>query len=255
MTLVSIGAVRDAQGLGDEAIKSHEASLEIRRRIHEEDPENTVGQYDVANSWAHIGCARETNCMMDGAAEAFQNAITILDNLCEHDPQEPNWPRYLAKVWNRMGCVLEEQDKIDEAVEAHNKELALIASVCEQNPYDADMQYELYTAQYRLASVNEANGDLEEALEAFKEAARTLRHLIVHHPEKAAWCREQAWTCVYAGEILEGQDRFLEAQVYQREAHRLFAQLQERGVELNEEDLNELGDLNAKFGPGGSLSA
>ena len=91
-----IGDAQRAQGDLSAALKSYQASMEIRRKLAERDPGNAQWQRDLSVSHNKIGDVQSAQGDLGGALKSFQADMEIARKLAERDPGNAQWQTDLA---------------------------------------------------------------------------------------------------------------------------------------------------------------
>ena len=91
-----IGDAQRAQGDLSAALKSYQASMEIRRKLAERDPGNAQWQRDLSVSHNKIGDVQSAQGDLGGALKSFQASMEIARKLAERDPGNAQWQTDLA---------------------------------------------------------------------------------------------------------------------------------------------------------------
>ena len=91
-----IGDAQRAQGDLSAALKSYQASMEIRRKLAERDPGNAQWQRDLSVSHVKIGDVQSAQGDLGGALKSFQADMEIARKLAERDPGNAQWQTDLA---------------------------------------------------------------------------------------------------------------------------------------------------------------
>ena len=91
-----IGDAQRAQGDLSAALKSYQASMEIRRKLAERDPGNAEWQRDLSVSHDRIGEVQSAQGDLGGALKSFQADMEIARKLAERDPGNAQWQTDLA---------------------------------------------------------------------------------------------------------------------------------------------------------------
>ena len=91
-----IGDAQRAQGDLSAALKSYQASMEIRRKLAERDPGNAEWQRDLVVSHVKIGDVQSAQGDLGGALKSFQASMEIARKLAERDPGNAQWQTDLA---------------------------------------------------------------------------------------------------------------------------------------------------------------
>ena len=80
-----------AQGEGAAALAAYRASLTIRERLAQHDPENAEGQRDLSISHNKIGDMLRAQGEGAAALAAYQASLAIRERLAQHDPENAEW--------------------------------------------------------------------------------------------------------------------------------------------------------------------
>ena len=91
-----IGDAQRAQGDLSAALKSYQASMEIRRKLAERDPGNAQWQRGLSVSHDRIGDVQRAQGDLGAALKSFQAGMEIARKLAERDPGNAQWQTDLA---------------------------------------------------------------------------------------------------------------------------------------------------------------
>ena len=166
-----------AQGRLDAALESFQASLAIRERLAEADPNNAGWQRDLSVSWNKLGGLRKGQGDLAGALEAYEQDLAIARNLGKADPGNASWQRDLAISWEGVGDVRLSRGEHAEAADAYAQSLAIRQKLAAIDAGNARWKSELSMARWRLAAAVVMQGGSSrgpEQLEAALSAMKTL---------------------------------------------------------------------------------
>jgi len=116
--LSNLGNVLLEQGKLQEALDAYQRSLEICKRLAEQDKSNSGRQRDLSVSYEKIGDVLRARGKLQDALDLYQRSLEIFKGLAEQDKFNSGWRRDLSVSYNNVGDVLVAQGKLPEGLEA-----------------------------------------------------------------------------------------------------------------------------------------
>ena len=105
INLEKVGDVLMAQGKVEEALRTYEESLAIRKSLAEKDPSNAVWKRGLCSSLEKTGNALMQLGKVDEAQKAYQEALQIRKTLAEQDASNISARNDLSTVLEKLGDV------------------------------------------------------------------------------------------------------------------------------------------------------
>jgi tetratricopeptide (TPR) repeat protein len=160
VVLNELGDIQRAQGDLDGAQRSFEASMEIRKKLAERDPENTEWQRDLSISHNKLGDIQQLRGDLDGAQHSYEAGMEIVKKLAEGDPENTQWQRDLSVCYSKMSRVCRLLEKGSEARQWAEADLAIAQELAERDPSNAQWRQDVEFSRKILADLEaESRGD------------------------------------------------------------------------------------------------
>jgi tetratricopeptide (TPR) repeat protein len=103
-----LGIALNVQKL-EEALKAYQQTLEIIKKLAEQDPSNAGWQHDLAVGYNKVGDVLSSQGKLKEAFKAYQQSLEMIEKLAEQDHSNAGWQRDLAAGYSRVGDVLSSQ--------------------------------------------------------------------------------------------------------------------------------------------------
>ena len=151
------------------ALGHYQRSVEIRRKLALDQPNNTERRRDLIWSLALLGMAT--------LATDTQQAWSVLDDglgeakrLLKTDQKNTEWSRYLALIHNFRGDDLLLQDKTPEAFAEYDQGLRIRQNLSDADPKNARWRRDLFYTYVRMSQLERIAGNLNKAA-AYRDKA------------------------------------------------------------------------------------
>ena len=148
-----------AQGEGAAALTAYRASLAIRERLAQQDPNNAEWQRDLTVSHDRIGDMLAAQGEGAAALTAYRASLAIRERLAQQDPNNAEWQRDLSVSHDRIGDMLAAQGEGAAALTAYRASLAIRERLAQQDPNNAEWQTDVVVSCWKLA---QSNADIAE---------------------------------------------------------------------------------------------
>ncbi len=236
---------RDARGrvllnLGDGAagLADLDASLQIRERVVEARPANTIARYELMKSYIYVATAQRDAGHLAAAKELLHNAITLGKVLRTMDPTVAPWGLTLyaahddlARLHLADGELAEAQAQCDSAVALAEERAATYGRA-------ADTLSTLAFAQVVRGQVLLALQLPRRAYAAFEEAAQIRASLLVSEPQNSRLRDSFAATHGCLGESARALNRHRQAAEHYQIAYDIRRELYEEQPDVVERSLD-----------------
>ena len=118
----ALGHLTSEIGDKQDALRSYEDSLAIRKRLSSEDPSNTKCQSDLAAVQNNIGFLQSEMGRPAEALATCEQARAIAERLTRENPSVLEFPRELAHSYNAIGVLHSNTGRLAEALASHTSE-------------------------------------------------------------------------------------------------------------------------------------
>jgi tetratricopeptide (TPR) repeat protein len=185
-----IGDAQRAQGDLSAALKSYQASMEIRRKLAERDPGNAQWQRDLSVSHNKIGDVQSAQGDLGGALKSFQADMEIARKLAERDPGNAEWQRDLSVSHDRIGEVQSAQGDLGGALKSFQASMEIARKLAERDPGNAQWQTDLAFSCWKLSQLDTPALPKAERRALLKRGLAVLERLQQRGqltPDKQTW--------------------------------------------------------------------
>jgi tetratricopeptide (TPR) repeat protein len=107
--LLNLGDIYRLRGNVEKAHTAYQQSLEIIRRLAEQDPTNRGWQSDLSKSYERVGDVLRDQGDLAGALNSYRDSLAIREKLAKQDPSNASWQSDLSSSYERVGDVLRDQ--------------------------------------------------------------------------------------------------------------------------------------------------
>lgn len=242
------GFERDAENF-ERSIQLHLEARAIRSELAKKNPENIDLQYGLASDWHVIGVVAERAGDLAEARRYYQLALTDYEKLAAEHPGETDAEEHIVLVHRLIGDLASEEDRWPEAQAAYRKAMRRAEELMDLS--SASGLREVAELWMHAAGRAKVHGDPAFLKEAFPQMLALLEKyqkvtknqdtaytlLIQAHLEAAGFAREQQKSAE--------EKRFLER------AFKLFDEAQAKGLELEDEELEEAVEAERRKGDAG----
>jgi DNA-binding winged helix-turn-helix (wHTH) protein len=130
----SVGGVLQRQGKPEQAVAHQEASLQLRRRVLAQDPQNRKFKGDVANNLSWLAETRKSLGQLDAARALFHEEETLLADVHHAAPEESKWTARLAySIYHQAELLMQAKD-IQAAAARYAEAIGLIDKISHSDP-------------------------------------------------------------------------------------------------------------------------
>jgi tetratricopeptide (TPR) repeat protein len=166
------------------AEQEYDSALRLQQALHNESPQNTTYQQELARTYYNRGIVRYDNKDMGGSESDFRDAIQLLEPLVAKEAAKPRAtedetpPSHdLARVYNDLGELLSDRGNLPAAQEFMKRAVGIQEGLTKRNPDDWEYQVELAKFYNNLSSLLWYEGDRDSAKEFNHEAVDLLEKL------------------------------------------------------------------------------
>ena len=205
IALDEIGGVLVAQGNLAEALTSFRASLAIRERVAQAEPNNLDWQRNLSVSYQKIGDILVEQGNLADALTSYRACLAIGEQLGKTDPGNDIWQRDLAVAYGKVGDALKAQGNLAEALTSWQANLAIFERLAKADPSNGGWQRDLSVSYNKVGEVLVEQGNLAEALASFRAFLAIMERLAQADPGNAGWQRDLSVSYEKIGDILMKQ--------------------------------------------------
>ena len=167
-----------AQGDMNGAQVKYGRSLEISRKLVNEDPKNSTRQAGLSVLYEKVGELLLAQGDLNRARAQFRRLLEVQHNLARQNPGDIAWQRSLLVTYEKLGEVLEAQGDLRGAEATYVSSLQLMMKLVSQDPMNRARLRELSVIHGRLGGVLKAQGDIAGATRNFKASIEILTNLL-----------------------------------------------------------------------------
>jgi tetratricopeptide (TPR) repeat protein len=183
------GDIRKAQGNLPGALESFRASVAIKEKLAQKEPENVGWQRDLTIGENKVGDALLAKGDLPGALGSYRASLAIMKKLGQKDPDNAGWQRDLAAGENNVGGALKIQGDLPGALESFRASLTIMEKLTQKDPENTDWQSQLAISHEYVGDALTAQGDLPGALQTYGGGLAILEKLTQEDPDNADWQR------------------------------------------------------------------
>jgi serine/threonine protein kinase/tetratricopeptide (TPR) repeat protein len=165
-----VGNINNASGSPAEAAKAYRASLELRRRLADANPEQSPFQRDLAGGHNILGVLEQRHGRFADALRSYRAAVEVQQRLIDEQPDDHELHGHLAATHVNLGTLHKETRALDEAVKSFRTALVTYQKLANANPLASHYQSHLAKTHNNLAEVQKEQGALDEALKSYLAA-------------------------------------------------------------------------------------
>ena len=186
---VSIGVAQEALGRTDEWLASYIKALEIRKRLHEANPDNSEWTRMLAWAYSWIGSYYLDDGNVIEAIKYLQPCRELRLKLAKTDPGDLVAKYELAWAYHYLGMAFQQRNDFETA--AHNFEEAYTLRKelveLDTNRKNATWRKDLALSYQSLGDLAAARQDPASALDHFQSAINIMEELIARAPNNGGW--------------------------------------------------------------------
>ena len=205
------GDVLVGQGNLEKAMASYQASMAIRKRLAEADPDNAGWQRDLAVSHIKIGNVLVDQGNLEKAMASYRASHAIFKPLAAADPDNDHWQRDLAVSHEKIGNALVDQRNLVKAMASYRASMAISKRLAEAEPDNAGWQRNLAVSHEKIGNVLIARRHFAGALASYRASHAIFKRLAAADPDNTGWQRDLSASHIKIGNALVAQGRLAEA--------------------------------------------
>jgi serine/threonine protein kinase len=203
LALDGVGAAHKKLGHIEQARRQYQDSLDLRRQVLGDDPDDVQAIRDVSVGWVHLGEALALLNDDAAALEAYRSSLDLRERLVRRDPDSGLDRRYLGLAHYFVADVLLRLDRPDEAAPHVEAAGAIFEERAWENPGSARAaSQDLVLAREIRGRLQMARGDLEGALGTFERCKELAAGLVKKNPEQTFYGRLFCEVDERIGEVL-----------------------------------------------------
>jgi|GEM_PF-5114712 len=170
-----------AQGDMNGAQVKYGRSLEISRKLVDQDPENSAWHTALSVLYEKVGDLLLAQGDLNRARTHFRRLLEVQHSLAKRMPGDMAWQRSLLVTYEKLGEVLEAQGDLRGAEATYAGSLQIMLRLVSEDPMNRARLRELSLIHGRLGGVLKAQGDISGAARNFKASIEILTALIREH--------------------------------------------------------------------------
>jgi tetratricopeptide (TPR) repeat protein len=187
--LLNLGDIYRLRGNVEKAHTAYQQSLEIIRRLAEQDPTNRGWQSDLSKSYERVGDVLRDQGDLAGALNSYRDSLAIREKLAKQDPSNASWQSDLSSSYERVGDVLRDQGDLAGALNSYRDSIAIREKLAKQNPSNASWQSDLSSSYEKAGDVLRDRGDWAGVLNLYRDSLAIRERLAKQDPGNAGWQR------------------------------------------------------------------
>lgn len=172
-----------------DALKSHEESLAIQRRLAARNPADAGWQRDLSIGLDNVGNVKKAGGDLPAALGSYLESLAIRKKLASLDPADANRQHSVSTSLSKVGGVQEASGDLPAALGSYQESLAIIQKLAAQNPADINWQSDLSVSLEKIGNMQKAKGDLPAALRSYLDSL-AIRKKLAAENLSADWQRE-----------------------------------------------------------------
>jgi eukaryotic-like serine/threonine-protein kinase len=200
-----------AKGDFKDALHGAQKSLDIRRELVSQNPNNTVYERDLGITLEKIGEILSQQGNWNEAMNKFQECLAIREKLAAQDPKNMHWQEDLALSYEDLGRVLQSRGQIEKAVANFQNCLTIREYLAQLDKTNAEQQRNLYISYFEIGEPLLNRGSLEEALASYQRALEICQKLAALGSKNDWWQQDLALAFDGVGDVLKAQSKIDEA--------------------------------------------
>ncbi|WHZ14118.1 MAG: hypothetical protein OJF52_000953 [Nitrospira sp.] len=164
---------------------------------------------------------------------------------------EPDWPEALhAFFWflTDQGDLARVHTTIADARRDYEEAFRIAKRLTDNDPENRNWQRDLTVSYSKLGDVAVAQGKLDQAAQAYRDSLVIRKQLAASDPGNTQWQRDLYVSYWRLADLAERQNHISEAHGYWKEAFKILAGIDKRGLHLSPEDRQHLETLRRKAG-------
>ncbi len=218
MSHTNLAALHDAKGEPEEALREAEASVDIKRLLHERRPEDAGRAQEYASGLAWIAKSLDRLGRLGAALERTRAELEFRLARAERDPADQKAARQRAICHQRLGYLLERLGKDDEAIRQFRSDLLVSSDLVKLDPGNAEYRLDHAVSQKSLGAALLRKGDVAEARLLLEASHAAKRDLAETDPSNADWQRALASSHESLSRLCLAEGRLAEALAEARRA-------------------------------------
>ena len=175
-----IGDAQLALGRHQEALDAYQKSLNGRRKIAADIPDDPGVQRDLAISYVKVGDIMVVNNRLDEALAAYEQSLALEQKAFDIGQSGQDWRHDLSTSYERIGDVMTAQEKTDDALAAYRKSLDIRQNLASEDTTNAGWQLDLSISYERIGDVMASNGRRDDAIASLLNSQNS--HDVLMHP-------------------------------------------------------------------------
>jgi len=179
-----------AAGDTEEARKTIEDALAIRRRLFAEEPDDLLLQSHLSLNLNRLGDIEIRTGNLAAAEAAYEEALAFARGVLEKKPDDPDAQ---ADVWIsivKVGDVLSATGKTAEGLARYEEALAVMRTLAAAHPDNDEWLRSVVQSLNAVGDARRSTGDLDGMMEAYEESLALARELVARDPVNAPYQRD-----------------------------------------------------------------
>jgi tetratricopeptide (TPR) repeat protein len=249
------GEILAAQGRFEAALVRCKNSLEIRKRMNREHPDEPWPKDYLARSHLQIGDILAMQNQYDKALASYKDNLALRKTLAEGKPSDAKAQRQLAIGYERIGKAQEQLRQLQEALASFEECQKIYKKLADANPRDDGAQRDLAVRYEKIGRIQAALSLTEKARDSYREGCKIVEKQAKAKPDDPVAQRKYAEACNVLGHTnrnlgqekkrptSERLERWREAKDCFEKAHKIWDAEAKRGRSIPSDVLNQLDDL------------
>jgi serine/threonine-protein kinase len=177
-----LAQLTDEIGDKEDAIEATRVSLEIYRKMVEDNPTVAELQVNLSTSHCRIGVLLGATGQFDEAMKAYKQALTILQKLADANPTVLIYQKDIAGIHSNIGRQLLAIGQTGEAMKAHKQALAIFQKLADANPTVTEYQLGVSACHSYIGILLGDNGQTDESLKSLTQSLVIMQKLVDANP-------------------------------------------------------------------------
>jgi serine/threonine protein kinase len=207
----SIGDVFKDQGNLEEAMKAFQTSLQIRRSLAAENPDDLQLRRELASTLENIAGVHSDRAEHAKSLELRREALEIARALERTRPQEAALQRDIAVALHGIGMTLGSMGQPAESLEAYQESLATWEALERKTPGDNAVESGLAAIHNNLGVFYMNAGMLQDARKHFYASHEIRDRRGLEDPENAIKVHQRAWSYCNVGWVFRAEKKYEES--------------------------------------------
>jgi tetratricopeptide (TPR) repeat protein len=218
-------------GLDSDALRTHQRSIEIGRRVASENPRVLDYQKGLATELTNCGYLLERSGRKGESMPLYNEARDLYERLIRDHPDVADYRYRLSGVYRNIAGLHEKSGRVDEAFKAARNCRDLLEGVVRDHPEDLNYRFNLAWTMHWIGTFHHNRTDRHaDAIPYYRRTIDLLEPLVRENPEVRTYPLTLANTYCYLGQVLREAGNEPEASDASRKALALFERIDRDGL-------------------------